>query len=201
MAFWSDAGLEPKRKHKFLLTVGTLPQLLVKSVNKPNADIAVGEHKFLGNTYKFPGGIKWNDVTATFVDTENDNIVQKIMGYMKTAGNQNPNVKGAALAGGAGTEPLQLIDKSGAVSALGKNVLIEQIDELGATVEKWTLYNAWISKLDFGDLAYESDNALSEYKITLVYDWAEVETYNTIQERETGQIGRNNPRPPPTTTA
>jgi hypothetical protein len=42
-------------------------------------DITVGEHKFLGNTYKFPGGVKWNDITATFVDTENDQIIQTLL--------------------------------------------------------------------------------------------------------------------------
>jgi len=172
MAFWSDAGLEPKRKHKFLLFVGDLPAILVKSVNKPNMEITVGEHKFLGNSYKFPGGVKWNDVTATFVDTENDQIVQDIMGFMKDAGNQDPREKGSALKGSESN--LTLIDKSGAVSALNKQVLLQQIDEMGNPVEQWTLWNAWISKLDMGDVSYDSDNALSEYKLTITYDWAEL---------------------------
>lgn len=194
MAFWSDAGLEPKRKHKFLVTVGTLPRILAKSVNKPNADITVGEHKFLGNTYKFPGGIKWNDVTVTFVDTENDQIIQEIQNrILSNAGNQSPVKKGEALAGSTSTQ-LKLFDKSGAVSALGKEVRIQQIDEMGNVVEDWVLYNAWISKIDLGEVSYESDNALSEYKLTIVYDWAELTPQNpssTISGLELGEIGRN----------
>lgn len=174
MAFWSDAGLEPKRKHKFLLFVGGLPSILVKSVNKPNMEITVGEHKFLGNSYKFPGGVKWNDVTATFIDTENDQIVSQIMGYMNRAGNQDPRDKGSALRGDAG-KTLKLIDKSGAVSALDNQVLIQQIDEEGNVVEQWKLWNAWISKVDMGDVSYDNDNALSEYKLTITYDWADLE--------------------------
>lgn len=192
MAFWSDAGLEPKRKHKFLLFLGSLPSILVKSVNKPNMDITVGEHKFLGNTYKFPGGVKWNDITATFVDTENDQIVQTIMRYMDEAGSQDPVKKGLALAGGAGAgTPLRLIDKSGAVSALGGGVILQQIDEIGNIVEEWTLRNGWISKLDLGDVAYENDNALSEYKLTITYDWAyltEQAPASTIHSKEASQI-------------
>ena len=188
MAFWSDAGLEPKRKHKFLVFVGGLPAILAKSVNKPNADIAVGEHKFLGNTYKFPGGIKWNDVTVTFVDTENDQIIQAIQnGILVSAGNQSPVAKGTALAGSGGG--LRLFDKSGAVSALegAGGFLIQQVDERGQTVEEWKLYNAWISKIDLGEVSYESDNALSEYKLTITYDWAELTKQSssaTIGERE-----------------
>jgi len=189
MAFWSDAGLEPKRKHKFLVTVGTLPQILAKSVNKPNADITVGEHKFLGNTYKFPGGIKWNDVTVTFVDTENDQIIQSIYTILDNAGNQSPVIKGQNLAGGSG---LRLFDKSGAVSALGNNVLIEQIDEEGRCVERWTLNNAWISKVDLGEVSYENDNQLSEYKLTIVYDWADLDRTiaagATVSATETSRI-------------
>jgi hypothetical protein len=169
MAFWSDAGLEPKRKHKFLVTVGNLPQILAKSVNKPNMDITVGEHKFLGNTYKFPGGVKWNDVTVTFIDTENDQIVKEIMKIMTNGGYQDPVEKGNALKGGSG---LKLFDKTGVVSALNNVVTIQQIDEVGNATEHWELHNAWISKLDLGDMAYESDNALSEYKLTITYDWA-----------------------------
>jgi hypothetical protein len=191
MAFWSDAGLEPKRKHKFLLFVGSFPAILVKSVNKPNMDITVGEHKFLGNTYKFPGGVKWNDITATFVDTENDQIIQSIMTYMENAGSQDPVKKGLALASGpSAATPLTLLDKSGAVSALGGGVILQQIDEVGSVVEEWTLRNGWISKLDLGDVAYENDNALSEYKMTITYDWA----YLTVQspastlQKEMGQI-------------
>jgi hypothetical protein len=191
MAFWSDAGLEPKRKHKFLVFVGSLPAILAKSVNKPNADITVGEHKFLGNTYKFPGGIKWNDVTVTFVDTENDQIVQTIHNnILVNSGNQDPVSKGLALNGG-GT--LNLFDKSGAVSALkaGGGVIIQQVDETGKTVEEWTLYNAWISKIDLGDVSYENDNQLSEYKLTITYDWAQLTPQSkgaTLSDEETSNL-------------
>lgn len=178
MAFWSDAILEPKRKHKFLVTIGTLPQILAKSVNKPNFDISMGEHKFLGNSYKFPGGIKWNDITVTFVDTSTDQIAYQLYDALKLAGNQTPQAKGAAL---AGTTPLTLFEKASATSVLGNNVLIEQLEADGKSskgsynvVEKWRLYNAWISKIDLGELSYENDNQLSEYKLTIVYDWAEI---------------------------
>lgn len=192
MAFWSDAGLEPKRKHKFLVFVGSLPAILAKSVNKPNADITVGEHKFLGNTYKFPGGIKWNDVTVTFVDTENDQIIQQLHGLngiLEQGGLQDPVAKGNALNGG--TESIRMFDKSGVVSALkaGGGVIIQQIDELGSKVEEWTLYNAWISKIDLGEVSYENDNQLSEYKLTITYDWAKLsEQRNTITTTEEGEI-------------
>jgi len=200
MAFWSDAGLEPKRKHKFLVFIGELPPILAKSVNKPNADITVGEHKFLGNTYKFPGGIKWNDVVATFVDTEAQSVMQQVYKVLTDSGNQTPEEKGAALAGG---RTLTLFDKTNAVSALGNNVLIQQIDEQGQAVEEWRLHNSWISKIDLGDLSYENDNQLSEYKLTIVYDWATLTLYSTsTDEADSVQATKNRGRrPTPTTMA
>lgn len=183
MAFWSDAILEPKRKHKFLVTIGTLPQILAKSVNKPNFEVSMGEHKFLGNSYKFPGGIKWNDITVTFVDTSSEQIVKSLYDNLQLAGNQTPQLKGAALAGSDPNNPLRLFEKASATSVLASNVLIQQIEADGNTVgsaynvvEQWRLYNAWISKIDLGELSYENDNQLSEYKLTIVYDWAQLET-------------------------
>jgi len=63
--------------------------------------------------------------------------------------------------------------KSKSVGALGA-VQIEQIDENGAALETWTLNNAWIKELTFGDLDYGSDDIL-EMTMKLRYDWASFE--------------------------
>ena len=62
------------------------------------------------------------------------------------------------------------VSETKAVSAIG-NVIITQLDHDGSPIEKWTLYNAFISDVKYGDLSYEDDN-LTEYSITLRYDWA-----------------------------
>ena len=64
-----------------------------------------------------------------------------------------------------------------ALAALGGGVVIAQIDPEGRPVEEWTLKNAWISAVSFGDtLDYTSDEA-TELSITIKYDWAEMTVF------------------------
>jgi len=52
------------------------------------------------------------------------------------------------------------------------------IDENGAPIETWSLYNPWIKSVNFGDLDYESDE-LVNVELSIRYDWADLETKNT----------------------
>ena len=58
------------------------------------------------------------------------------------------------------------------MGALGR-VSVEQIDAEGNMVERWTLWNAFIQAIDYGDLDYSADE-MSEITLTLRYDWAEL---------------------------
>ena len=66
------------------------------------------------------------------------------------------------------------MSKAAAVTALGV-VEIEQIDSNGDMLERWTLWNAFITGVSYGDLSYE-DDSLTEVTLTLRYDWAKLET-------------------------
>jgi len=66
------------------------------------------------------------------------------------------------------------MSKKSAVTNLG-TALITQLDADGNPIETWTLWNAFITSLKFGDLDYSSDD-LSEVTMTLRYDWARLET-------------------------
>jgi len=56
--------------------------------------------------------------------------------------------------------------------SFGKTLSIEQIDDKGNTIEKWSLHNPIITSLSWGDLDYGDDN-LVEYTLEVSYDWAE----------------------------
>ena len=70
---------------------------------------------------------------------------------------------------------LQTMSKATAVNALG-SVTITQIDAEGNDLEVWTLWNAFITDLKFGDTLAYGDENLTELSVTLKYDWARVET-------------------------
>ena len=80
MAFWTSALSEPKRQHRFLLrlpsltTGGPQPEFayteyLARSVTKPSFTVSETPHKFLGNTYYYPGIVEWNTITANIVNS------------------------------------------------------------------------------------------------------------------------------------
>ena len=68
--FWHQRHLEPKRKFRWVATIGQGNKLftyLVKTVNKPTFTTAVGEHKILGHTFKYPGPVTWSDLELEFI--------------------------------------------------------------------------------------------------------------------------------------
>lgn len=72
---------------------------------------------------------------------------------------------------------LTTISKAKSSSALG-SVIVTQIDSDGNELDKWTLMNAFVQDVKFGDgLAY-GDDELVELSLTLKYDWATCETAN-----------------------
>jgi len=83
---------------------------------------------------------------------------------------------------------LQTMTKQKAVSALG-SVVIEQIDGDGKMLERWTLWNAFITGVTYGDLSYDSEE-LTEITLTIRYDWAVLETANRSEAAVVGGGGK-----------
>jgi len=178
MPFWTEIATkgmtEPKRKFRFTVTVngigGTNMMYYAKTATKPSFTIAAAEHKYLNHTFYYPGSVTWNEVTITLVDPVDDpgdmaatlaEMVEKA-GYIIPTGTDGAN--------------LTTLTKGNAVSALGQ-VIIRQLDHEGKPQEDWTLNNAWISELTFGDLEYGSDD-ITELTMKLKYDWASLSTAN-----------------------
>ena len=76
----------------------------------------------------------------------------------------------------ATAEQMGTMSKAKSAGALG-TVYITQIDSDGKPLETWTLWNAFITDLKYGDMSYGEDE-LTEMSVTLKYDWARVQTTN-----------------------
>ena len=68
------------------------------------------------------------------------------------------------------------MSKASAAGALGA-INITQYDGAGVALETWTMHNAFLSEVKYGDLAYGEDD-LTEVSIVIKYDWASVTTAN-----------------------
>ena len=177
MPFWStnfgeDPTLkDPKRKFRFTVefqgvsaAIGGAVLWYAKTVSKPSFQIAASEHKYLNHTFYYPGSVTWQDVALTLVDPVDPEMAATFSDIIVQGGYSPPT----------DTNSLSTMSKAKASSALGA-VIIQQLDSDGKALETWTLYNAFITEVKYGDLEYGGDD-LTEMSITLKYDWASCET-------------------------
>ena len=166
--FWGDAASDPKRGYRVFLYIGGIPVWVVKTVTKPSVEINTITHTYLNHEFKFPGRVVWNgEITATLADPLAPDLAKTLIDTVRASGYQYPDQPNA----------IATTSKSKALAAIGGAVVIAQIDPEGRPVEEWTLKNAWISSVSFGDtLDYTSDEA-TELSITIKYDWAEMTVF------------------------
>ena len=179
MPFWSNAhdasSRDPKRKFRFQVSFDAITDpngngsvlWYAKTVSKPSFQIATTEHKYLNHTFYYPGSVTWQDVSLTLVDPVEPDMSITLARILEKSGYILP---------GNATDKAALatISKGQAVGALG-TVYIVQLDSLGNEIDRWTLWNAFVTEAKFGDLEYGSDDIL-ELSLTLKYDWARIET-------------------------
>jgi hypothetical protein len=179
--FWTDARLEPKRGYRFLVTLGNMPggaTYYVKSVTKPGLKISAKEHMYLGHKFHYPGLVTWdpNPITIKLIDPVNPDASQHLASIIAASGYVIPK----------NSSHVTTIAKGSSVGALG-TVIIKQITEShgpqgqngGTAVESWTLNNAFIEAVKFGDLDYSKED-LSEIELQIRYDWCTLETLNPV---------------------
>ena len=160
MPFWTEAhdstSQDPKRKFRFQVSFDAITDpngngsilWYAKTVSKPAFSLSSQEHKYLNHTFYYPGSVTWQDVTLTLVDPVNPEMSITVARILEKAGYVLP---GNAI----DASSLQTISKGTAVGALGQ-VSIIQLDAQGVEIERWTLWNAFITEAKFGDLEYGS---------------------------------------------
>jgi hypothetical protein len=163
-SFWSDPKLDPKRQYRFLVYINNFDPFIAKTVKKPSFTVGVSRHQYLNHEFKYPTTVKWNDITMTFADPANPDVTKSFVDLLQKSGYNYP------------TNPnnTNTVSRDKAVTALG-NVVIRQIDAEGNSIEEWTLHNAFVTSVEFGQLSYASEDMV-EISATLVYDWAEIQT-------------------------
>ena len=168
--FWSDTNLEPKRQHRWALSIPGINNMrfYLTKTDKPSLQISETEHKFFGHSFWYPGHLTWQPLQMTLVDPfGNLGTSGRLKTVLERSGYMPPEE--AAL-------PLTL-SKKNTVNATGGKMLLRQYaaNEDGEAVEKeiWKLERAWFSRINFGTLDYNSD-AMVTVDVTVRYDWATV---------------------------
>ena len=108
--------------------------------------------------------MKWSPIDVTIVDTVAPDVngSRRVMELLEASGYDLPTNPDAG--DGWGT-----VSKKNAVrNALGA-VSIVTINGDGDEVEQWVLNNAWITKVQFGELNYENEELL-DITLSISYD-------------------------------
>jgi len=180
LSFWTDERniIEPKRKNRWVLIINNIKAYTCLKAGKPKYEQGKAEHNYMGHTYYFPGSIKWQPSEVTVVDPVDDPATKKLVEIIERSG----------------YHPLKdvndygFVSKKKAVEELGL-VRLMQIDAVGNPVETWTLHNAWIENVDFGDLDYE-DDGLVQITFTISFDWPTLENGDGTRNFD---LGGSNP--------
>jgi len=181
MPFWNDSTVEPKRQFRWLLYLPTntgdpaapaIQTYSIRSVKKPSFKVGETPVNFIGHQFKYPGRMTWNNVDVTLIDPIDPDTSGVLSRVIQASGYRIPdNLENASFS----------FSKASSVNALGTPRIV-QIDAgdpnaAAATarnpreIEEWTLVNAWVVSVDFGQLSYTSED-LVEVKLNISYDYA-----------------------------
>ena len=166
MTFWTNPLSEPKREHRFILRIPELSSVdgdfsyqdyLAKSVTKPSYTVSNTPHKFLGNTYYYPGIVEWATVSCEIVNAVSPDGNKILYDALTKMGYLKPDIQeDIFLANQAPSTP----NKNAAAITLGQ-VSIEELSGTGGTLGTWKLHNAFITSAKFGDLNYDNEGILN----------------------------------------
>ena len=185
MPFWTSALSEPKRQHRFILRLPNLvddstehayQEYLAKTFTKPSYAVTTTEHKFLGNTYYYPGTVTWGDCACSLVNSLTPDGNKILYDALSKSGYLRPDVQLAALIEGN----ISTVNKASALSALGQ-VEVDELTGKGEIAGRWKLQNAGSLDAKFGDLDYSGDDLLN-IDITFKYDWATYEAFTVVTD-------------------
>ena len=141
---------EPKRQNRFILrfpsTLG-INEWFVESTSRPKLTIGATEIQFLNTSTWVAGRFNWGEISVKFRDPIGPSASQALMEWVRLCAET-------------------VTGRMGYAAGYKKNVDLELLDPTGVVVEKWILEGAWLSSVDFGSLAYNSEN-IAEINATL----------------------------------
>ena len=175
---WQSSGIEPKRKFKFILTLGDVPAWVVKTAGRPNFTVSDGgKHHFLAHEFKFPGRVTWDNIEVTLVDPIDYDASRRLINIVRDAGYYAPSTW-AGSGPAADNFKKSISKRKFAQGSLG-TVQIQALNAEGEWAEKWLLNNVWISKISQDGFDYNGEDLLG-ISLTLVYDWADLEVNENL---------------------
>ena len=170
MPFWSDPNMSPKLSFRWFASFGFGTDIIstysLRSFQRPSFEIAQNEYLWLNDVGYRPGILTWNPIEINITDIEDfsENNTRKLYNILRKAGYQSTDVN----------TPQSAIEKKSAVTALGGDMRLTQIDTNGDTLEEWVLINPFITSINFGQANYAAEEIIT-ISLSVRYDYAKYE--------------------------
>tara|TARA_R100000900_G_scaffold135064_1_gene112461 strand:- start:968 stop:1525 length:558 start_codon:yes stop_codon:yes gene_type:complete len=166
---WASVKIEPKRAFKFILTLGDIPAWVVTNADRPNPNFEGGvKHEFLGHEFKYPGKLKWQDVSVTLVEPVDPDVSGQVLDAVIKAGYNPPSTWTADNEGWRTT-----FSKQKFVNGNFGDISVKVLDSNGNEVETWTLFNSFVSNVTYSKLQYDG-SGINTVTLQFSYDYATV---------------------------
>ena len=133
---------EPKRQNRFILRFPSslgINEWFVESAARPHITITPTEIPFLNTSTFVAGRFNWQTINVVFRDPIGPSAAQALMEWVRL---HAESVTG----------------RMGYAAGYKKDVDLEMLDPTGVVVEKWILYGTFLTSVNFGSLAYNTDN-------------------------------------------
>ena len=168
MAFWSDTNLrEPLRQNRWYISFGNDDldnyAFALKECTKPSYKIETTSHVLINHTFNYPKNVVWQPISVKMVSAREggfQTLSRTLERQLNSAGYLSPNFQYAN----------PQISKTDLIQ---NNIDLIQVDANGGLIETWSLYNAFITGVNFGSLTYENDGFV-EITFDIVYDSADL---------------------------
>jgi len=141
---------EPKRQNRFILRFPSslgINEWFVESTSRPSIKIASTEIQFLNTSTYVAGRFTWDEIPVKFRDPIGPSAAQALMEWVRL---HAESVTG----------------RMGYAAGYKRDIDLELLDPTGVVVEKWILYGTFLTSVNFGTLAYNTD-ALADISANL----------------------------------
>lgn len=146
---------EPLRKNRFIFSFPSdtgIQSWWVSTSSLPSINQNATEIQFMNTSTWVLGRYTWEDITITFRQFIGPSTSQALMEWVRL---ESESVTG----------------RQGYAAGYKRNITISMTDPTGVPVQKWVLINAFPTTVNFGDLAYDTDD-ISTAEMTIKYDFA-----------------------------
>ena len=145
-------AFEPKTQNRYIMTLDGVPSYLIKKADRPKLSQEKKKIDHINLQRYVKGKSVWDELNVEVYDAIVPSGAQAIMEWVRL---HHESVTG----------------RDGYAEFYKKDVIISILGPVGDKVEEWILKGCQITKVDFGELAWEKDDMLS-ISMTIQPDFA-----------------------------